>query len=351
MKGKVMKVYKRSLVAILLALTMIFGSFSFAFGASGTQLGSMSKVTALPGYDSILVKWNKVSNAQKYEVVIKDSKGRQVKTITDKTYYKHGDHKKNGLEPKVTYTYYVRAIRDDSGKRSYSNVQSASTQIVRQMYETIYLKSSYRLESHGGGSAVTRTFSSSKPLLATGFGGGKFKFWDGSGSNRRLFYVHVSKVRKARGDYFGKTNYSMAAAENFVNDLGIKKSKKSDYLIWVSTNTQHIYFFRYNWDKRKWQIPKIKVNGKYVNGHWEVSTGAPDTPTMINMNLKIQFKERSYSGISWWNCFSGYNAIHGKRQSYVIDGHPHSHGCVRNYNNLAEWIYKNCPVGTPVVIF
>ena len=341
----VMKKYRKGIASVLLMLTMVFGSFSFAFADEG--IGAMSKVTALPGYNSITLTWKNVNGATDYQIHRSDwSKWVTVGNVTS---FKD----KTAKTPKVTYAYEVRAVRKDgSGKTiAYSDSKSVSTQIIRQMYQKIYLSSGQSLYSHAGGSQVRRHFSSSQPIIATGFGGGKFKFWDGTGSRRRLFYVSYTKVRKATGDYFLRTNYSLEAAENFVNDLGIKKSKRSDYLIWVSTNTQHLYIFKYDWNARRWKLFNLTVRGKNVKSHWEVATGEASNPTIISMNLQIQFKDPSNSGIPWWNCFSGYNAIHGKKASYVIDGRPHSHGCVRNYNHLAEWIYKNCPNGTPVVIF
>ena len=356
-----MKIIRKGrLVSLLMMLMMVCGSFGFAFADDApaeTQLGAMTKVKAYPGYNSVTLKWSAVTNAQGYEVCKTNSKGavKETKNVKNVTEFRD----KSAKEANKKYYYKVRAYRTNSdGTKQYTDYSAVvNGKAVRQMYEKIYLSRTRTLTSHGGGSRVTRTFSPNKAITATGFGGGCYKFYDGTGKKRRLFYVSYLSVRSAKADYSKKKNYSTVTAENFANELTkakvIKKNRKSNYFIWVSTYTQHIYIFKWNKKQQQWKLFKCKIKGKNRASHWECATGEAVSPTIINMKMAIR-KKVAYengTGIPYWNCFSGWNAIHGKKDSYVIDGQPHSHGCVRNYNYNAEWIYKNCPVGTPVCIY
>jgi hypothetical protein len=324
----------------------------------------MTTVKAYPGYNSVTLKWGAEDNAQKYEIWRTNSKGKIKGTEPLRTWKASRGTEfrdKKAKEPNKTYYYVVRALRKNSDGTmqytEYSNVVNAKA--VRQMYEKIYLSRTRTLTSHDK-YRTTRSFSPNEPIIATGFGGGCYKFYDGEGKKKRLFYVSYMSVSSAKADYSKKKDYSTVTAENFANELTTAKvidkgtgKGKGKYLIWVSTYTQHLYIFKWNKKAQQWKLFKCKIQGESRPSHWECATGEAVSPTIINMQLAIQ-KKVAYengTGIPYWNCFSGWNAIHGKKDSYVIDGQPHSHGCVRNYNYNAEWIYKNCPVGTQVIIY
>ena len=299
-----------------------------------------------------------MAGATRYHIIRYDSSTKKkvtIRTVTDKNSTFSGNEKyisytdKGANKANVNYSYAVWACKTDNGKNYYSKEKASKSNVkcVRQMYQKIYLRNTVTLTSHGGGSTVSRKFRPGTAIVATGFGGGKYKFYDGSGSRRRLFYVVVGRVRKAKADYYKKNNsgYSNVSAELFVNGATaagkVKKSSKSNCLIWVSTYTQHLYIFTWDKTNKKWKL----------NRHWECATGMAESPTNIGFNYQIHKKMRSYIGIPYWNCFSSLNGIHGKRSSYSIDGAPHSHGCVRNYNEKARWIYNWCNIGTPVITY
>jgi lipoprotein-anchoring transpeptidase ErfK/SrfK len=307
----------------------------------------------------VTLKWKAVTNAQGYEICGTNAKGTAV-TWTKKT--KNTEFRdKKAKEPNKKYYYKVRAYRKNSdGSIQYSSYSAVvNGKAVRQMYEKIYLSRTRTLTSHDK-YRTTRTFSSNEALTAVGFGGGCYKFYDGTGSKKRLFYAHYTNVRSAKADYSKKQNYTTTTAENFANELtqakvidkGTGKGSRT-YLVWVSTYTQHLYIFKWNKKEQKWKLFKLKTSNsnKKKWSHWECATGEAVSPTRIDMQMRIHKKIAYMIGIPYWNCFSGDNGIHGKRDSYVIDGKPHSHGCVRNYNWNAEWIYKNCKVGTQVIIY
>ena len=363
-KGRTgMKIYRKGmLMSLLLMIVMVAGSFSIAFAdvAPGEPLiGEMTEVTAYPGYNSVTLKWDAVENAEKYEIWKSNSKGAVKGTEPLKTTKKLEYRDKKASEPNKKYYYVVRAFRKNSdGSLQYTDYSEVvNAKAVRQMYEKIYLSRTRTLTSHDK-YRTTRSFSPGEPIIATGFGGGCYKFYDGEGKKKRLFYVSYMSVSSAKADYMKKENYTNTTAENFANELTKAKvidkgtgKGKGQYLIWVSTYTQHLYVFKWVKKDQQWKLFKCTIQGEKRPSHWECATGEAVSPTRIDMQMTIHKKIPYMIGIPYWNCFSGDNGIHGKRDSYVIDGSPHSHGCVRNYNYNAEWIYKNCPVGTQVIIY
>jgi len=314
-------------------------------------IANVGPITTASGYQSVTLRWNKIPGALYYDIIRTDSYGRSVKlkiatTAKNSLNSKMIEYRDSkNVEADVSYYYSVWAVRNakENGKtvkvRSKAKRNSHSVKSVRQMYQTIYFGSSATLTSHAGPS-VTRTFYPGTPIVTTGFGGGQYKFWYGGS----LFYANYTRVSYATCDYITSSDYSKLSATKFINELynaGEVRRSSSDYLIWVSTYTQHLYIFKWNYRTKSWVLDR----------HWECSTGTAGSPTRIDTYMNIEARYSYEGGIPYWNCFSGMNAIHGKKDSYAIDGHPHSHGCVRNYNSNAGWIWDNCPMGTPVAIY
>ncbi|MDO4177467.1 MAG: L,D-transpeptidase, partial [Bacillota bacterium] len=158
--------------------------------------------------------------------------------------------------------------------------------------------------------------------------------------------------KNASTSYNKNDVYTKEEAEYFVNMRGTDSGK---YLIWVNTYCQRLYIFTGS-----------KGNWKLIDGMpWQVSTGKASSPTIRTIDPKgiptasihrgyysINKKLKKRHNIPYWNCVSGYNAIHGKRGSWSINSVPKSGGCMRNTNAHAQWIYNNCATGkTNVIIF
>ena len=320
-----------------------------------------------PSYKSIIVTWKKVPGATKYVLqrsTQKDKGFKNLKTITDaKSSYTYKDTTAKGtVAPFSTArTYYYRVYAySDKGKKSLSNKKSGSC--VRPMYEQVTFKSGASLTSHDGKNK-TKYFKAGQTIITQGFGGGKYKFWyDGY-----YFYANYVRVKNCKAKYkanqdgivgkagsykgkWAKQDYAMdgsssykginyydkISAENFVNRCG--KTSKTKYLIWVSTYQQHLYIFKGS--KGKWKLYK----------DWECSTGAAKSPTPTGFDKAIETKWSTHSGIKWWSPFQHANSIHGQR-SYYTFGRPQSNGCVRNFDQNAKLVYKECKPGTGLIVY
>jgi hypothetical protein len=313
---------------------------------------AVDKVTAYPGYKSITLRWKTVEKVSSYLIMKstkEDSGFENLKTIKaaeldnyiikvdGEEYVNFRDAKGIKKNTKYYYRVYSRKVPTGGGDEVLSNdYAEASAKAVRPIYQTITFKTTIRLTAHDG-SKVKHTFKKGQQVTAEGFGGGCYKFY----YNNHLFYAYYTRIGKTTSNYMSKTNYTKVTAENFVNEYGRKKSSKSNYLIWVSTYTQHLYIFKWNKTQKKWKVYK----------DWECSTGKAASPSPTGFKEALNNnKMKSHSGIKWWSPYRSMNSIHGKRSSYKIDGAPHSHGCIRNYNEKGKWIYENCKPGTPLIV-
>jgi hypothetical protein len=307
---------------------------------------------AYPGYKSVTLRWKKVDNV-KYYLVMRSTKpdsGFERRTLLDAENKDYsitidGDEYMNfrdakDIEKNTRYYYriysrkYLQSTSTEVLSEEFASVNAMS---VRPIYEKFSFKVTKKLKSHDKSGNIWHTFKKGESYVAEGFGGGCYKFY----YKGHLFYAYYTRVNKTTSNYMKKTNYTLVTAENFVNEYGRKKSSKSNYLIWVSTYTQHLYIYKWNKSLKKWKVYK----------HWECSTGkaASPSPTGFTESLNSN-KMSSHSGIKWWSPYRSMNAIHGKRSSYKIDGAPHSHGCIRNYDKNAKWIYSYCKPGTPLIV-
>lgn len=337
------------------------------------------KVTGLklhPSYKSIILTWDNVLGADKYKIYrSKDNKTFTLyKTVDDTTAktQKFTDVNAKGTEGDFNvarkYYYKVAAVNVALSKNYISaKTSSLGNTCVRPMYEQVTFKASAQLTSHDK-FKKTVTFKGGQTIIAQGFGGGKYKFY----YKGCYFYANYVRVYKCKPLYQKNTDgtvsptasklvkykyptwkkqdyaqngltsynkiryYDKTTAEGFVNRSG--KTSSTQYLIWVSTYTQHIYVFKGS--KGKWKLYK----------DWECSTGAAGSPTPTGFDKKIVDKWYNHSGINYWNPFQNANSIHGHRLSYVF-GKPQSNGCVRNYDPNAKWIYDNCKVGTGLIVY
>lgn len=233
----------------------------------------------------------------------------------------------------------------DQGTAIGNAPQTGYANCVRTSAVKLKLKTKKKLTSHDN-KRVTRTFAKGTTLYTCGFGVGKHMFIYGD----NMYYLNRIST-KSTSSITTKTAYDWDTAKYFVDSRG--NSSKTGYLIWVSVYTQHLYIFKGS--ARNWQPVAC----------YSVSTGKSKTPTirtidpqgnpasgkMIGTYKTISKKLKKRHGIPYWNCFSSYNAIHGKKSKWKINSVPQSGGCVRNTNDHAQWIYNNCPMGTTVILF
>jgi lipoprotein-anchoring transpeptidase ErfK/SrfK len=305
-----------------------------------TAVPDIKALKAYPGFESITLRWNRVEGAKYYLVKRSTKSNKGFKTVIkfkEKKHIYEGNTKKISYRDKKSikknkkYYYRIYAIKVVDGKEYKSKAATVSEKAVRPMYEEITFNQTRVLTSHDS-AQKTRTFPVNTTVTAEGFGGGRFQFY----YKGNYYNVAYTSVKNAKADYLKKKNYNSVTAVNFVNESG--KASKTKYLIWVSTYTQHIFVFKGK--KGNWKLLRS----------WECSTGKAASPSPSGFDLRIHTKTYSYSNnIPWWMMYSSYNSIHGKKPEYEI-GVPASHGCVRNYNENAKWMYDRMAVGTGLIV-
>ena len=331
---------KKRIIAIQLLIMMLLVSYPaqiFAAGETTTVPANVTGFKSVSSYDSIVLKWKKVTGANGYHV----------KWVNAKTGKTGGFKIKNGSATKYVfpagvdtkYNFYIRAykVKKVDGKENYTysakTAQKLNAEPVRRMKFKITFARKRTLPSRSG-SKVNTTFKAGKTVTAYSFDEGRYWF----NYNGRRYRVSDLSVTGEKVATHSKTRvYSKEEAEAFVNKKGLTSS--TSWLVWVNTYTQKLYVFKGS--KGKWKIQKWGL---------PVSTGKPSTPTHYGA-VKIVDKESSIDGLPYWSiCSRSLYSLHGKMSSWQL-GYPRSSGCVRNKDVNAYYVYKNCKVGTTVFVY
>ncbi len=294
-----------------------------------------TKVAPSPG--AVKVTWGKSADATGYYVY---RGGTKVATIKDNTKTSYSITHKPGNY--VNYVYRVVPYKVtkwgtlNAAYRKDHVATAAAVRKVRPMYYKLTIKSKVTLKSHKGPSR-SLTLYAGNVVYADRFTSGRYVF-DKNGST---FYMARERAKSRVADYTKSFNYSKADAEYFINTkYKDGKGSPTGKLFWVSTYTQHVYYF-------------VRSNKRWVlKNHWECATGKASTPTPTGLygNKAVWQHVRSHHGLSWWTSFSSWNSFHGKAGSWTL-GSPASSGCVRNSNTNAKFIYQHSPIKTQVLIY
>ena len=311
-------------LAIVLSLVLAITVFCPAGASAATKPNMPTNVQAHPSSGSVMLIWDRSKqNILGYRIWMSDNGGdsyRIIKTLDLKRYPKLKKvqkvaYKVTGLKKYKQYRFRVLAyVNDEKGRSLSSSFKTVTSSPVREM------RIKFKIKNTG------------ETVIANRVSGGVFI----TESGRRVSGV---RTHRERADYTTSFNYSPRSAEMFINDR--KFSSPTNYLVWVSTYTQHVYLMKKS--KGKWT---------YVDG-WECATGRPSSPTPTGYNhvKSITKKVRSRHNVSWWSPFSSWNSLHGRVGDSMSLGRPASGGCVRNPDEKARDIYYKCPVGTTVVVF
>ena len=361
---------KKRILGILTAVMMLFtmtgtGVFAKSTAGSGpavsaqlksdatlkaastsTTLPRLTKVTPVAGYHSIMIRWAGVKGADAYKVErLVDGQWKHMKFI------KGGVFEMTNAVPCVSYDFRIIAVKlkDKNGALSEANIDGQKVNgnwvgnvspaykvkkgCVRPMIITVKVKSG---RSFGG-----VYYKKGTRIRTDGFSGGKYYFTNSKGVRCSCGRITTGSPR---AEYLGrgKYNYTLYEANYFMDRYMKERGLGSKtYAIWVSSFTQHLYVFK-------------KVNGKWTNvggKNWEICMGKADSPSPTGAK-KIHKKIGSRHGIGYWSCYSSMNALHGKSSDLRGEfGNLASGGCIRNPNKNAKWIYKNCSIGTRVVVY
>ena len=341
-------------LAILMMVIMIMSMATmelFAYSnmnmfAAVSRPANVTGFQSVPSYRSVVLRWNKVSGADGYLIKWKVSGGKLYNIRVsggNTTRYRHavpeGKH----------YSYSIVAVKSTAKNHygpyydknkvkriAYATTRSAKYvsiggEAVRLMKNQIIFGEGKTLTSHTGG-YVDHYFPYGYKTLTTGYDNGRYEFWYGG----RQYMVSRVRISDAAVYYLKPSyTYSRASAESFVNTAKITSSTSK--LVWVNQYTQKLYVFK-------------NVSGIWncIAGPWDVSSGAPESPTDTGRTY-IHQKDSYHNNLPYWSVCDVFS-LHGK-YSYWELGWPRSNGCCRNYNSNAEYIYDNCPVYSEVLVY
>ena len=304
----------------------------FAVDKSKTGKPAKPAVSTFSSYKSIALEWtavNKDTDGYEYDSSVTVGYMVDGTDVGNKLTY----HTAKNLDPLKSYTYKVKAYITVNGEKVYSDEVAVSDSPVRPMRYKLNIKSGGTLKKHAGNGP--KKYKLKKGVIyADRFQTGKYIF-DYNGST---FYISRTRVKKPTCEYTNSFNYSNKEAEYYVNDIGA--SSGTNVLIFVSTYTQHVYYF-------------TRVSGRWkCQDSWECSTGLASTPTPTGINgvKSINKKIKKKNGIKWWSTFNGNAALHGRKKNKPV-GKPASNGCVRNPEEKAYIIYANAAKKSRVLIY
>ncbi len=162
-------------------------------------------------------------------------------------------------------------------------------------------------------------------------------------------WVSASAIKVISQKYHNDSvSYSQEVMELFVNEVH-QYSSNTKYLIWCNLFTTTVNIFEGS--QGKWKLISTS----------EVTIGDPTTPTRVG-EFKIVSKSYRWDFddcyVNYASVFDGGIAFH-TRTFYTTNGSlfdpslsaERSHGCVRCTNEVAKFIFNNCPVGTRVVVY
>ena len=148
-------------------------------------------------------------------------------------------------------------------------------------------------------------------------------------------------------------DYTRSALEDFVNGHGYTSPNK--YLIWVSPRTQRAYLFtgsKGNWElSKRFRVTTGRFSHKTSAYHSKISQKKDKVFMVTEKGKRYYYKYASYfaSGVSfhtgtWWKSNNKVRGVMNKA------GVPQTFGCLRMANGDAEWIYRNIPINTTVIV-
>lgn len=302
---------------------------------------SVTGLTAHPGYESVVLDWDVNEDADGFAVYkSKSANGtfELIGTVTNKDINESNGkvtYRDEDGEEYVTGYYKVYAYNGKNIETaSFSEPVSVSEQPVRHMTYNLKMKKKVTITSHEG-SKTKLTLAKGAKVTAVKFHSGKYVFYN----KGCTYYLTKARTKTPTANYTTAFNYDKYTAEDFINATGL--TSKTGRLIWVSTYTQHLYFFNAAEDG-SWKL----------TDDWEISTGKPSTPspTGLTGEKMIWKKLKKHHGIKWWSPYSSMNSFHAKRKSWKL-GKPASGGCVRNTVEEALYIYNNGVINTRVLMY
>ena len=166
-------------------------------------------------------------------------------------------------------------------------------------------------------------------------------------SNGNSVWVPYGKLSISSKNYAREADYTTEQKVNFVNAKGYKSDTK--YLVWINLKTQRVNLF--SGEKGAWTL----------QSSYRCATGKNTTPTIAGVfkyNRRVSIWDFGSYYVKPVLVFNGGHAMHSrtyvKRNGSLLDatiGRPASAGCVRMYDADVQWLDKNLPMKSTVVVF
>lgn len=337
---------KRSLGIVLCSMLMVL---AMAFPVSASTKVDAPKYFRVEsvGNLSVNLRWSKNFSVSGYELYQYDSASRRYKKIRTLSKNSYTCTVKN-LKSGKTYKYLLKAYKKQKGKKYLSKASnkisvkakklSESVLSVRRPYYTVKTKKSVTVWNK----TLNRTVTLKKgtKLAVTAKSGTTVNGYLKNGDRVSI----KRKYLKYTGlDVDGKKDYSKALKQEFVNSKGY--TSNTDWLIWVSERTCKVYV--YKGSRGKW---KLKKTYPCCVGRWQNRTSSG-----VRSILKKEWSNTYNGYVLYFSSGTGTTsnpngcAFHPKVDNRM--GKAISHGCIRMERSDLNYLYRNCPVGTRVVVY
>lgn len=312
--------------------------------AQKDKAGAVTGVKTVRGYHTVKITWKAAKNATGYRIYCAKYSGGNQKMPPLSSY---DSNEKDcvfilkNIAANQYYSVWIVPYVDRNDKETYGISRRIKTAKAHTLYYTLKLKKTVsqkcQCKTHR---AVYRTFKKNSTI--TGYfvkpeGVHKYKtFKDG-----HVFYVKADYCNRktAKSHENAKEIYTKEEAERFIDEF--KPKSKTNYVMWASLHTQHVYIFK-------------KINGRYqMVNRFICGSGKAATPTATSTSKKktLWKKYRKYHNRNYWNCFAGPDGFHGLLGKEKLDGRTKSHGCIRVNDKDSKYIYKYVPKKTRVIVY
>ena len=342
----------------MIAMMILTSGAMTVFAEQQQPIAAPATVQAHHGFGSVYVYWSPVGGATGYEVyknangvatkvadVASNNSAQVRKAPWDKSQNAFFWKDANKGE-QVTYTIYAKG----NGTKSDGAVSNSASRIEYIKYK-FTLKTKKRLTSHDG-KKKKATFKKGTTLIASGFGGGKYKFYYPINGKNYYFYCTAISTKNCSAIYDRNLMYSTTSAENYVNDKGL--TSKTGYLIWTSLYTQHTYIFqgsKGNWTCiRDFEVGSGTARAASPSGENKFLIKGKGTEKKPGKKYYRKGHGRRY----YWNPYSSWNSYHSVKLAkdgspLQTLGYPASNGCIRCTLDDAKFIF-GLPRLTRVVV-
>ena len=299
--------------------------------------------------------WKKVANATGYRIYLYDynkEKYKKIATVTGKVTYtaKVAADYRHKFKVVAIYNYKNAAgeSKTSASKKFVEKVIMTGKKNLSDSIHSIWYNCTAKTAAapvytkQSGGKLITNLKKGTKfTVTYRRLGRCTVKLADGTKGYLNAKFINF------KNNIYTKDDYTTEQKEYYVNTMGYES--KTEYLLWVSTYTQHLNIFKGS--KGKWKLYKT----------FKCSTGKNATPTHLGLTKIIGHVRKRYNEASFENYMTCWalttpTGVHGwvrkastgKPKNTVL-GRPMSNGCVRVADENAYWCYTNIKKGTAVV--